>query len=155
MSEEAIAFRRRYGTEPGMEAPMAEQMPMPEMEMAQGHEPGMYPGMAGMEPGMDPGMMGMDPMMGGMAGDPNMPGARMGGVDTNAFTITFRAVSIIRTSNQPEANKSIAYSVVDEIRANPLFDPDATRFIGDVGNEEPPGTFTFSVTTKLKRQMKL
>jgi hypothetical protein len=56
--------------------------------------------------------------------------------DPSAFTITFRAVSITRASNQPEANKSIAYSVVDEIRASPLFDPDATRFVGDVGNEE-------------------
>ena len=35
-------------------------------------------------------------------------------------------------------------------------DPEETKIpSGDVGNEEPPGTFTFVVTAKLKRPLKL
>jgi hypothetical protein len=57
-------------------------------------------------------------------------------------------------SASPEANKAIAYMVLDEIKASPLFDQ-ATKFTGNVGNEEAPGTFTFGVDVKLKRPIKL
>jgi type IV pilus assembly protein PilM len=75
--------------------------------------------------------------------------------ELSSFTITFRAVSLNAAS--PEANKTIAYSVLDEIKASPIFesDPKETRFSGNIGNEEPPGTFTFGVTVKLKRPIKL
>jgi type IV pilus assembly protein PilM len=81
-------------------------------------------------------------------------GAKAG---TNAtFMVTFRAVSMTRVSNKPEANKAVAYAVVDEIRGSPFFvsDPDQTKFAADPGNEEPPGTFTFGVTVALKRPLK-
>ncbi len=47
-----------------------------------------------------------------------------------SFSVTFRAVSLTRAANQPEANKTLAYDVVAEIRNSPLFDPDpeATSF---------------------------
>lgn len=80
-------------------------------------------------------------------------GAAHGGTN-KVITITFRAVSLTRVSNQPEANKAIAYAVVDELRSSPLFDPENTKFASDVGNEEPPGTFTFTVSAKLKRELK-
>jgi len=146
MSEEAIAFARRYGPQPGQPQPAMDPALAGGAPAAPGAEaPMAMPPMPGMEPGMAAPQAGM----------PGEPGSTTVTNDPIAFTITFRAVSIARTSNQPEANKSIAYSVVDEIKASPKFDPQATRFVGDVGNEEPPGTFTFSVTTKLKRQLKL
>ena len=51
----------------------------------------------------------------------------------------------------------VAYTVLAELRNSPLFDPspEETKFCGDVGNEEPPGTFTFCVSARLKRPLKL
>jgi hypothetical protein len=71
------------------------------------------------------------------------------------MTITFRAVSW--KTLFPEANKETAYNVLNELRASPLFDadPQATHFVGDVSEEEAPGTFTFQIAAKLKRPLKL
>lgn len=68
------------------------------------------------------------------------------------FTVTFRAVSLSNAG--ADANKAVLYSVVDEIKASPLFDQD-TKPSGNIGNDEPPGTFTFTVSVKLKNPMKL
>ena len=72
-----------------------------------------------------------------------------------SFTITFRAISL--NSVNPSANKDTSYLVLTELKSSPLFDPDPeeTRFSGNIGNEEPPGTFTFGVTVRLKRPLKL
>jgi hypothetical protein len=71
-----------------------------------------------------------------------------------SMTITFRAISL--GSLSPEANKEIVYSVLNEIKSNPLFDPDWTDPDGKgLGAEEPPGTFTFGITVGLKRPFKL
>ena len=71
-----------------------------------------------------------------------------------SMTITFRAISL--NSVSPEANKEIVYSVLNEIKSNPLFDPDWTDPDGKgLGAEEPPGTFTFGITVGLKRPFKL
>jgi hypothetical protein len=126
---EAIAFRRRYGLEAGPAAapapPVAEAAPE--------------------------GPRGRKPRGGAGAG---------GAVDTNeisSITITFRAVSLINASGQPDANKATAYAVLGQIKSSALFDPDPeqTRFEGEVGAEEPPGTFNFKVVAKLKRPLKL
>lgn len=71
------------------------------------------------------------------------------------FTVTFRAVSL--SSVSPDANKDVLFAVVDALRNSPMFDPDPkeTRPVGDIGAEEPPGTFTFGVEVRLKRPMKL
>jgi hypothetical protein len=71
-----------------------------------------------------------------------------------SITITFRAVSL--TGISPEANKEIVYSMLNEIKSSPLFDPDWTDPDGKgIGSEEPPGTFTFGITVGLKRPFKL
>ncbi|HLH55123.1 MAG TPA: type IV pilus assembly protein PilM [Verrucomicrobiae bacterium] len=71
-----------------------------------------------------------------------------------SITITFRAVSL--SSISPEANKEIVYSMLNEIKSSPLFDPDWTDPDGKgLGAEEPPGTFTFGITVGLKRPFKL
>lgn len=108
----------------------------------------------------------------GMPGAPGaVPGGAAGGTDATGetakkpkgdsnevatITITFRAISL--TSVQPDANTAIAYAVLDEIKNDPYFDPDKdeTKFTsGEIGKEEPPGTFTFDVTVRLKRPLKL
>jgi len=60
------------------------------------------------------------------------------------------------TAVSPEANKEIVYSMLNEIRSSPLFDPDWTDPDGKgIGAEEPPGTFTFGITVGLKHPLKL
>jgi type IV pilus assembly protein PilM len=74
--------------------------------------------------------------------------------EVSAITITFRAVSLSGVS--PEANKEIVYSMLNEIKSSPLFDPDWTDPDGKgLGAEEPPGTFTFGITVGLKHPFKL
>jgi type IV pilus assembly protein PilM len=91
--------------------------------------------------------------------DPGAPGAgRKGkdaGNDTSSFTLTFRAVGLTKTSNRPDANKELAYAVVDEIASNRLFDTEGTKLVGAISEETAPGTFTFTVSVKLKRSLKL
>jgi type IV pilus assembly protein PilM len=71
-----------------------------------------------------------------------------------SITITFRAVSL--TSISPEANKEVVYSMLNEIKSSPLFDPDWTDPDGKgLGSEEPPGSFTFGITVGLKHPFKL
>jgi hypothetical protein len=80
--------------------------------------------------------------------------------DTNevaTLTITFRAVSVKDVSGRPEADKDIAYTVVQELQNSPLFDPDPqeTHTTSDVTNDEQTKTFTFSVAARLKHPLKL
>ena len=76
-------------------------------------------------------------------GDPN---------EISTIYITCRAVSLMAV--QPEANKEIVYSVLNELKSSPLFDPASTTDNGSIGPEEPPGTFTFVITVGLKRPLK-
>jgi hypothetical protein len=75
--------------------------------------------------------------------------------EIGAMSITFRAVSWKSVS--PEANKETAYDVLSEMKSSPLFDPDdkATHFVGEIGEEESPGTFTFRIFARLKKPLKL
>ena len=88
------------------------------------------------------------------------PGRRKPKGDTNelaTLTITFRAVSLKNVSGQADADKGIAYTVLQELQNSPLFDPDPqeTRTDSDVSNDEQTGTFTFSLIARLKRPLKL
>jgi type IV pilus assembly protein PilM len=75
--------------------------------------------------------------------------------EISTVSITFRALSLNAIS--PDANKDTAFTVLTELRNSPMVDPDPaeTKFTSDVGNEEPPGTFSFSVTVKLKHPLAL
>ena len=80
--------------------------------------------------------------------------------DTNelaTLTLTFRAVSLKNVTGQADADKGIAYTVLQELQSSPLFDPDPqeTHTEGDVANDEQTGTFTFSIIARLKRPLKL
>jgi type IV pilus assembly protein PilM len=71
-----------------------------------------------------------------------------------SITIKFRAVSL--KSISPDANKEIFYSVLNEIKSSPLFDPEYTwDDKKGISDEEAPGTFTFGIVVGLKRPLKL
>lgn len=89
--------------------------------------------------------------------DPSVSGATTVSTASNtneisSFSVTFRAVSLSHVG--AAANKDILYSVVDELQASPMFDKE-TKASGNIGSDEPPGTFTFTVNVKLKQPMKL
>jgi len=91
---------------------------------------------------------------GGGAGGARSRRKPAGTNEINSITIRFRAVSLKAIS--PEANKEIFFSVLNEIKNSPLFDPDATENdAGTVGDEEAPGTFKFGIVVGLKRPLKL
>ena len=48
-----------------------------------------------------------------------------------------------------------SWAVLKELQGNPLFDADGTQFVGTINLDEQTGTFTFSMTVKLKRPIKL
>jgi len=71
-----------------------------------------------------------------------------------SITIKFRAVSL--KSISPDANTEIFYSVLNEIKNSPLFDPEYTEDDKrGISQDEPPGTFTFGIIVGLKRPLKL
>jgi type IV pilus assembly protein PilM len=82
-------------------------------------------------------------------------GQAPGGVpgEISSCLVTFRAVSL--TSISASANTDIAFAVLNELKASPLFDGEKTTFSGSLSQDEPPGTFTFPITVKLKRPLKL
>jgi len=130
------AFRRRYGLEgrggmPGPPPPAAEPAPAPPAA----------PPPDGTAP----------------AGPTSHKRAKSG--DTNevaTLTLTFRAVSLKDVTGQADADKGVAYSVLQELQNSPLFDPDPqeTRTDSEVTYEEG-GTFTFRLIARLKRPLKL
>jgi hypothetical protein len=81
------------------------------------------------------------------AAAPGAPG------EISSCKVTFRAVSL--TSISPSANTDIAFAVLNELKASPMFDADKTIFSGGLSQDEPPGTFTFPITVKLKQPLKL
>jgi type IV pilus assembly protein PilM len=129
-SEAEMAFRRRYGLVGGGQAPPPPPPP-PNPETAPAPSP--------------------DGTTPGAAARPKKP------TDPNAissFTVTFRAIGLNAVS--PGADQELFFSVLNEIKASSLFDPDTTA-PDDKGAspEEPPGTFTFGITIGLKRPLKL
>jgi len=72
--------------------------------------------------------------------------------EISSITIKFRAVSL----KSSEANKEIFFSVLNEIKSSPLFDPEYTEDDKKgISDEESPGTFTFGIVVGLKRPLKL
>jgi len=71
-------------------------------------------------------------------------------------TLTFRAVSLKDVSGQADADKGIAYGVLQELQGSPFFDPDPqeTRTDSEVTYDEN-GTFTFRIIARLRRPLKL
>ena len=55
------------------------------------------------------------------------------------------------SSASASGNTDLAFAFLSELKASPLVNPEKTAFSGNIGADEPPGTFTFSVNVKLKR----
>ncbi|MFM2295777.1 MAG: hypothetical protein RLZZ350_2190 [Verrucomicrobiota bacterium] len=71
-------------------------------------------------------------------------------VDT--LVLNCRAVSL--TTVSASANTDIAFALLTELKASPLFVPEQTQFFGNISQDEAPGTFTFAVTVKIKSPLK-
>lgn len=90
----------------------------------------------------------------------DVPPDQMAPAGTNevgTINLAFRAVSLKDVSGRADADKGIAYTVLQELQNSPLFDPapQATRISSELTHDEPTGTFTFSIIAKLKRPLKL
>jgi hypothetical protein len=70
------------------------------------------------------------------------------------LSIKFRAVSLNKATGRPEADKLVAYAVLDEIRHSPAFDPEKTQIAAGLSANEEPGTYTWSIVAGLKPSMK-
>jgi type IV pilus assembly protein PilM len=77
--------------------------------------------------------------------------AKGGTNEIATITITFRAIGL--NALQPDADKEIVFAVLNEIKNSQRFDSDPEP--GQIGAEEPPGTFKFPITVGLKRPFKL
>jgi hypothetical protein len=91
---------------------------------------------------------GTGPASGGPKGDTN---------EIATLTLTFRAVSLKNVTDQADADKGVAYTVLQELQNSPLFDPNPleTRTDSEVNPDEQTGTFTFRLIARLKRPLKL
>ena len=133
------------------------------MLVANGEQPGAAPampvgvpmnmGLRRIPPGMPP-QAGMLPEP-GMVPDPGMappveaaPAPANGaGQDEMIITLNCRAVSL----NSEEDNKNLAYTLLGELKTNPLFESAETQIIVA---DSATGTFTFAVALKLKKPLK-
>lgn len=122
-------------------------------------------------PAMRPMSMFMDPILMKRYGM-RMPGMMLPGGDSESadgtgaakkpekntnevatVTVTMRAVSL-RQSN-PNADNELAFALLKELKASPLFDEKETVLSGNLNQEDNSPTYTFDVKLKLKRVIKL
>jgi hypothetical protein len=75
--------------------------------------------------------------------------------EVDTINLTFRAVSLTQVTGQADANKEIFYSVLNELKSSPFFVAEETHDTSPISADEPPGTFTFGVSAKLKKPLKL
>jgi hypothetical protein len=138
-SAEAEMFARRYGIRPPGAPPGAPApAPLPAAEAPPVPSPEAAPPVPGAE------------AVPGAAATASTPASTN---EISKVTVTFRAISLTKFS--PSANTETAFAVLNELRKSPLFDPKETEFSGNISPDEPPGTFTFPVSIKLKRPLKL
>jgi hypothetical protein len=70
-----------------------------------------------------------------------------------AVQLSCRGVNL---SNPPEANGAIAYALIEELKARTNYvDAAGTTLTGNTAPDQSELTFTFEVTLKLKRPLKL
>jgi len=72
---------------------------------------------------------------------------------SSTLTLVCRSVNL--SNIDPSANTDIAYTVLNELQANPLFDPKATQLRGDITPDDATGTFTFGITVGLQHPLNL
>jgi len=106
-----------------------------------------------------PPVMGGPPRFNNEMPGPGMPANAVNNpnqVQTNqvgAIALVCRAVSLSKVD--PAANADIAYTMENELKSSPYFDPNATQLTGQINAEDTSGTFTFGVTAVLKNPLNL
>ena len=115
---------------------------------------------------------GLTPGRGRMGGEGGFPGASAGDPGAAAtagapagnsnqvasVTIVCRGVSLtqaLSSGNAASANTEIAFAFESALRESPLFEAKETQLTQKVTEDETTGTFTFGLTLKLKRPLKL
>jgi hypothetical protein len=90
----------------------------------------------------------------GPGGGPGGGGSPGTGSEISHLILSCKGVDL--TAVAPAANNQIAYAVEQALKKQPdLFDPAGTALSGTLGVDEGKYTFTFEVTVKLKRPLKL
>jgi hypothetical protein len=77
--------------------------------------------------------------------------------DTNSvstITLSFRGVNMLNSTSMASANGDIAYAVESAVKSSPLFDQLGSQLTGTIEATDT-NTFTFGMTIKLKRPLKL
>ncbi len=69
------------------------------------------------------------------------------------ITLLCRAVNL--QSVDAAANQTIIYTLENELKADPMFDPKGTQLAPQINTDDASGTFTFGVTVGLQHPMKL
>jgi len=96
-------------------------------------------------------------------GEPGAPVAPAGAPAGNSnqvasVTIVCRGVSLTQapiSGNAASANTEMAFALETALRESPLFEAKDTQLTQKVTEDETTGTFTFGLTLKLKRPLKL
>src|SRR6267378_3354700 len=73
--------------------------------------------------------------------------------EIDTLDVTFKAVTLASVS--ASANSELGYAVLNELRNDPMFVREETDFVGGLTADEPPGVFTFRMTVKLRKPLKL
>jgi hypothetical protein len=73
--------------------------------------------------------------------------------EIDTLDVTFKAVTLASVS--ASANSELGYAVLNELRNDPMFVREETDFIGGLTADEAPGVFTFRMTVKLRKPLKL
>src|SRR5262245_45830627 len=73
--------------------------------------------------------------------------------EIDTLDVTFRAVSLANVS--ASANNELAFAVRNELGNSPMFVKEETDFSAAITPDEPPGVFTFQMSIKLKKPLKL
>lgn len=85
---------------------------------------------------------------------PAAPASKGSTNDISTIKVLCRAVNLTRLS--PSANGDLAFAVEKELKASPLLDPKETKLSGQLETvDQSAPTFSFEVTLKLKKPMKL
>jgi type IV pilus assembly protein PilM len=73
--------------------------------------------------------------------------------EVDTIDVTFKAVTLASVS--ASANSELGYAVLNELRNDPMFVREETDFVGGLTADEPPGVFTFRMTVKLRKPLKI
>jgi len=82
-----------------------------------------------------------------------VPRKRGNSNEIDTIDVTFKAVTLASVS--ASANSELGYAVLNELRNDPMFVREETDFVGGLTADEPPGVFTFRMTVKLRKALKL